>query len=77
MVEIPARAKEPCDLPRVGDNPTVTRLKDGYMQRGVEIVGCDGKRELAVSAMEAWAMALKEWAAQRERRERPWYQFWK
>lgn len=73
---MPQAAAEPCRLYVLPGAPTQADLEIGYATRGAQLVACDGRRQLAVETHAAEHRLEGEWAAERERRNRPWWRFW-
>jgi hypothetical protein len=50
---LPETAMRPCALAVLPPDPTLGDLEDVYVERGAQIVACDGARRLAVETLEA------------------------
>ena len=75
QVQVPQTAKEACDLYQLPLNrePIQADVNYGYVTRGAQLVVCDAKRQMAVSASEREHQLELEWRQERARRECPWY----
>ena len=50
---LPEVARRPCALAVLPSEPTLGDLEAAYVERGAQIVACDGARRLAVETLEA------------------------
>lgn len=73
QVESPTLAKEPCSLYRLPAGATQADLETGFNLRGLQILECDIKRELAVSAHQLEHGLEARALADRARRRKPWW----
>lgn len=74
-VGMPAVAREDCPMTVVGQNPSVADLSAAYNLRGVEIVDCNSRRQLAVDVHDEEHRLEDEHARIRAERNCPWYRF--
>lgn len=75
-VETPPAAAESCSLYTLPERPTEADLELGYVTRGAQLVVCEGRRQLAVATHAAEHRLEDEWAAERDKRNKPWWRFW-
>ena len=69
VLTLPEVVRQPCRLSFLPENPTEADLEAGYADRGVAVALCDGKRDLAVQAVDAQSRALAP-------PPRPFWRFW-
>lgn len=72
-VEAPPEATRACPLYVLPANPTNDDLKVGYATRGAQVIACDGRRQLALAALDRQHNALDRHEAERARRRCPWW----
>lgn len=70
---IPQFVREPCKVTTVL-NPTVSGLEVRDRARGIDVRECDGKRALAVQALDLEHALEDQQRAARDERNRPWWQ---
>ena len=70
QLALPAEARDPCRLAR-GDYLSIEDLELLHRQRGRDLVECDSRRELAVSAHDREHQLEAEHARRRAERTRP------
>lgn len=75
QLQTPAAARETCRLPTLPTDraPTQADLERGYTARGVVIVECDGRRQLAVDVHAEEHRLEASWRALRVDRNRGWW----
>lgn len=61
---IPAEVLEPCRIARLPVDATLADLEAAYMERGVQLVACDGARALALELLLAERTAVSFGARQ-------------
>lgn len=77
QVQVSAKAEEPClvyTLP-TDHRPTEEEKETGYRLRGLNVMECDIKRELGVSAHKLEHQKEADWRQARAERRCPWYRF--
>jgi hypothetical protein len=76
QIETPPEAEERCEIYILPLDPTLADLEVGYQTRGAQLMACDGRRGLAVSAHAREHELEAEWLRIREARGRwrwwPW-----
>ncbi len=63
---LPEAARRPCALAVLPSEPTLGDLEAAYVERGAQIVACDGARRLAVETLEAERNANMSWVAMKK-----------
>lgn len=76
QVETPAEARQPCEIYRLPARATQADLETGFNLRGLQILECDIKRELAVKAADLEHQLEARALVDRERRRRAWWKWW-
>lgn len=67
QIAVPERAREACGV-TIAQGDGLDVLETGYRERGVDVLTCDGKRELAVFAADTQAKIVDAWLAARKAR---------
>ena len=60
-VDAPEWALEPCQLPVIGDEPSVGSLARGYIDRGEALIRCEQARRLNAEAHAQERQAVADW----------------
>ena len=76
QLQVQPEAAKPCRLPMVGDSATEVDLEIAYGLRGVAIVECNGRRELANQTLTAEHELQARWLEERAERNKPFWKFW-
>lgn len=77
-VPSPPEATRSCELYTLPTDrvPERADLEIGYATRGLQILECDGRRQLAVSANTEQQDVLTAWEQARADRRCPWWKVW-
>lgn len=75
-LETPAAAEASCPLYRLPPSPTQKDLEVGYETRGLQILFCDGFRDLAVQTHRQEHRLEDLWLEARRDRRKRWWKFW-
>lgn len=61
---LPEAASRPCDMAVLPAAATLADLETAYVQRGEQLVRCDGSRRLAVETLLAERFMIDAWSAE-------------
>lgn len=76
QIEMPAEARQPCEIKLLGKKATQQEQDDAYVIRGAQIMKCDAARALAVSVHDAEHALEAKLQKEREERAKPWWRLW-
>ena len=71
-LDLPEAARLPCEMAVLPDAATLADLEAAYVQRGEQLVRCDGARRLAVETLLAERALADEWRAEADTPTPPW-----